>query len=623
MPACHYPRFAKLAVLATCLGACVAAVATLVKPGRLQAQVVQPHLATVAAFDQYASATIGGVVASYGADWKICDPMPYGDDPWSGQVLRRLVTDVEAECSQACKRRSWCEKWAFSRGDYSGNGSSTCLLVPLQGRTPKDVGQLSPAAGTSPTTTTQPPWVSNQAPTIIPIKDASSGLQEGVAQRAGLPCRLAAVDVPDVQSCAGRGGDCSRSKCCRAEGEQCYENKGTYGASVMCQQHCQSESSSCRKLGLKVCPACAPPALSRPAVVIPTFERDMCKAVVLVKSIVKHDPNHYLGDVYVLWISKQSHWGYTKQIEEMRNAIESGGSRKFHFFDFSPSVNSFNGKCLIQQDWKCVYSPSGWHLQEVLKLKIAAALTSDHYVLLDSKNAFFSDVFEDTFFTNCNQVKIKGVYKFHELPAEHKMWYESSLHALNMTALKHRQMYWPSSVTPAVLHRQTVLEMLERLGEDPDPNTPCSGPLCKLFANPEAQHGRQATEFTLYTAFAASKAANGSCSHVFERAPPVYHQKDRSMTLWRGLTDINLQLCKEVDSGNTKPLTFGLQAHALQPVAAGGAWTPPNASQQEKETQLKACVARIYAAAGLSGSEAEAVGSSELWQQGSFLDCVG
>jgi len=323
--------------------------------------------------------------------------------------------------------------------------------------------------------------------------------------------------------------------------------------------------------------------LQRPAIVVPTFERDLCKAIILMKSITKYDPHHFLGDVHVMWVSDQPSWNYQAQVDEMKQAIVATGIRQFKLIDFSEKLIAMKGSCIMwdKEGKNCHSHVTGWFAQQALKLKIASILSSEYYVLLDSKNAFFSEVREDTFFSHCNQAVVHGKYLYDDIPEPHKQWYAASSAALGIKAPKN--VYWPTSITPAVLHRQTVLELLQQIGEDPNPYAVCNGPLCTWF-------GEQATEFTMYNLFAFAKA-DRDCLHSF--LGPWFDAEERDVGLWRSAPYVNLERCEEVATDNVKALTFGIQAGSLD----------RNKSKDSGNDWLRQrtidCVAQVYAKAGL------------------------
>jgi len=481
-------------------------------------------------------------------------------DFWSGKVLHSSDAASTQLCNQDCASKAWCGVWSWSKTN-SSNGS--CLLAPRASMS----------------------------------QDSKDGKQPR--------CRLASADLP-AHNCSGRGEDCSSSRCCRVHGEQCYKKDDK---SAVCRSRCRKDNGwSCEELGPRVCPACRPPSTERPAVVIPTYERDLCKAIILMKSIVKRDPRHLLGDVHVMWVSEEPSWKYSPQIDEMRRAIVGAGGRQFHLLDFSEPVRRGGSNCLAwsENGTACIISLTGWYAQQALKLKISNLITSEYYLLLDSKNAFFSDIQEDSFFSSCNQAFVQGKYLYDDIPHPHDEWYASSSKALGVEPAK--DIFWPTSITPAVLHRQTVLELLKHIGEDPNPYNLCTGPLCTWFAQGK-------TEFTLYNIWAFSKADRG-CMYSF--LSPISDEKETNVALWRGWTEEdNLQRCEEVATGNVKALTFGLQANCLQRTNmtdAGGKLKgegkdrkkPEGAARDRLLTRTSECLFRIYKDVGLAdGSKAD------------------
>merc|ERR1712032_252955 len=162
--------------------------------------------------------------------------------------------------------------------------------------------------------------------------------------------------------------------------------------------------------------------------------------------------------------------------------------------DLSPQVNG-NHK-------------DGWYAQQVLKLKAASRIKSEFYVVLDSKNTFLQDVNAQTFLTECHQARLVGTYPWGQLPKLHQEWFHRSAEELHVEEPDSGE--WPASITPMIMHRRTVLDMLEDIGEDPSPSTLCAGPLCDML-------DKGATEFTLYLMYAQAKTDFG-CTHAVSKA---------------------------------------------------------------------------------------------------------
>jgi len=115
------------------------------------------------------------------------------------------------------------------------------------------------------------------------------------------------------------------------------------------------------------------------------------------------------------------------------------------------------------------------------------------------KNTLIKPIKMDMFFTPCNQGIIQAEFPWYKIPVPHSDWYARSAEYLQVA--KPSSGYWPASITPIVMHKQSVLNMLSKLGENSDPGTFCDGSLCEhIGAYSDSGHG--ATEFILYTLFA-------------------------------------------------------------------------------------------------------------------------
>lgn len=282
-----------------------------------------------------------------------------------------------------------------------------------------------------------------------------------------------------------------------------------------------------------ICPACTTSKPIIPAVVIPFYERDLCKFRYFAKSISVHDPNHFLADVYLMWVSTQSPSQYQDQLDGIRGLINK--THPVHFYDFSPQVQSGG--------------VSGWYAQQVLKLKIASVVLSDYYLVLDSKNALIRDVEKDTLVTSCNQAITFAEYTMQSIPDPHNRWYATTAMLLGLTIPT--QGYWPASISPMTFHRATVLRLLRFIGEEASPYSLCAGRLCDWLK-------QGATEFILYQLYSRLKA-DAQCIHAVKH---MDRKNAISISLWRGLST-NFEACKNVASGHNRPLFFGAQAGAM------------------------------------------------------------
>lgn len=278
------------------------------------------------------------------------------------------------------------------------------------------------------------------------------------------------------------------------------------------------------------CPACVSSKRIIPSVVIPFFQRDLCKFGFTARSIGIHDPNNFLGDVYFAWISYSSPspwWGTIQAIIDDLNKTHT-----VHFYDFSGVVRG-GGQ-------------AGWTAQQVLKLKMASVITSDYYVVLDSKNTLIKDVQSDTLVSPCNQAITFAAYSAWTLPNPHKGWYYATAGKLGVPWPQGGS--WPDSITPMTMYTKTVLSMLHAVGEDPSLGALCRGPLCGWMGS------QGATEFILYQLYAYFRT-DYKCFH----APswPIVG------SMWRGRTSV-WSIDSEAAQGH---YFFGAQSGAF-----GGIW---------------------------------------------------
>jgi hypothetical protein len=259
--------------------------------------------------------------------------------------------------------------------------------------------------------------------------------------------------------------------------------------------------STSTKTTTQGCPACAPKFKDNLDVAIPFFERDLCKLKYTAKSISKFDPNHFLGNVYLMWVSVEPFWKYQKEIDEIKDLISQ--TRQVFLLDFSQKMRDAN--------------IPGWHAQQIVKLKVASRIGSDFYLVLDSKNTFIRQITADTFFTKCNQGRIQAEFPGDGIPSYHRDWYNRSAAALGVDPPADG--YWPGSITPVVIHKQLVLDILDHIGEQASTDALCAGPLCELMGA-HSGNGKGATEFTMYTLW-AYQMTNLECHHAIDVLSPV------------------------------------------------------------------------------------------------------
>jgi len=220
---------------------------------------------------------------------------------------------------------------------------------------------------------------------------------------------------------------------------------------------------------------------------------------------------------------------------------------------------------------------AGWFAQQIFKLKIAQLLTEEFYVVLDSKNTFIRDVEANSFFSPCHQAYNFAQYTMDQVPDPHVQWYHKSAEALHLDINQAGDTLWPASITPMTMHRQSVLDMLESIGEDPNPYSICGGPLCGMMES-------GVTEFTAYQLY-AHFVKEFECIH--ETSPS---EQEIAISLWRGY-DGSFGMLEKVASKELRPTIFGSQASALD-----------NLPQEQKE-RVPGLISQVFRDAGLDAEE--------------------
>jgi len=280
------------------------------------------------------------------------------------------------------------------------------------------------------------------------------------------------------------------------------------------------------------CPECSPANPAPPAMVILFYERDLCKMKLLAASLTKHDPNLFIGTIHLVWLSKHPPSDYMGDIDSIRNAAAASHTVRFH-----------------DMSWMFGAGMHGWHTQQIVKLKASGLVEEDYYVVMDAKNALIRDIQPDTFMTPCYQAKVFADTDFDHLNEDAKGWYYKSAEVLGVGIPPGRK--WSASITPVVMHTQTVINLLQDLHESPSPLSLCNGALCGHI-----EYG--ATEFTLYYLYAATKT-DEKCIHRESHHNPA-------VSMWRGFQDTGV-VQRAMDDPNV--LIFGAQTGSMPGGDAG------------------------------------------------------
>jgi hypothetical protein len=331
-------------------------------------------------------------------------------------------------------------------------------------------------------------------------------------------------------------------------------------------------------------------------IVVPFYQRDLCKLKVSLRSWLWRDPDHIFGDVYLLWTSADGKMAdYSESIEDLRHLGRKYLNGTLHIIDFTQQIRTAH--------------IAGWYAQQLVKLKVASIIKSDFYVVMDSKNTLINDVKSETFFSECGQAIIYADFTYagwHNLCMPHQAWYRNAAKLFNVTPDKDSR--WPGSTSPLTMHTKTVLDMLAHLNEGASLDRLCDGPLCGLMQQPTDQE--RVTEFTVYLMYAMMKT-NVTCSHL----PVVKHVFDNARTLngtailgatgggvlnlWRGQGGAGgvghvgngyarLQAVQSIYAGHWYCQTFGFQHGALDDILP-----------IRRRTEVALHTAELYRRAGL------------------------
>ncbi|CAK0865976.1 unnamed protein product [Prorocentrum cordatum] len=357
---------------------------------------------------------------------------------------------------------------------------------------------------------------------MMPITDQSTC--EAAASSIGPANNSSGVDIPTVTD-AGVPEGCYTANRTHFKMGTNSDNQGT---GVVYRENGTVLNPICSG----GCPKCAPPNPAPPAMVILFYERDLCKMKLLAASLTKHDPNLLIGTVHLVWLSKHPPSDYMGDIDSIRNAAAASHTVRFH-----------------DMSWMFGAGMEGWHTQQIVKLKASGLVEEDYYVVMDAKNALIRDIEPDTFMTPCYQAKVFADTDFDLLNSDAKGWYYKSAGVLGVDIPPGRK--WSASITPVVMHTQTVINLLQDLHESPSPLSLCNGALCGHI-----KYG--ATEFTLYYLYAATKTDEKCIHREFQHNP--------ALSMWRGFHDPEV-VQKAMDDPNI--LIFGAQSGSMPGGDAG------------------------------------------------------
>jgi hypothetical protein len=302
-------------------------------------------------------------------------------------------------------------------------------------------------------------------------------------------------------------------------------NPGNQGTGVAHRE----DGTVMRPICAGACPKCAMSEPTAPALVVLFHERDLCKMRLLASSLTKHDPNQLISTVHLIWISTHSPKEFMRDIDSIRNTASASHTVRFH------DVSWMHGSGMKK----------GGHVQQIMKLKAASLVKEDYYVVLDAKNAFIRDLQPDTFLTPCAQGRVFADTEFDNLNDDAKEWYSASAAALGVDVPPDRK--WSASITPVVMHTQTVIDMLNYLDEDPSPQSLCSGTLCEHIKS-------GATEFSLYYLYIATKT-DEKCIHQASSHNPA-------VSMGRNTSELNDGIVQAAVN-DAEVLLFGAQSGAL------------------------------------------------------------
>mmetsp|Transcript_9099 Transcript_9099/g.16669 ORF Transcript_9099/g.16669 Transcript_9099/m.16669 type:complete len:758 (+) Transcript_9099:149-2422(+) len=223
--------------------------------------------------------------------------------------------------------------------------------------------------------------------------------------------------------------------------------------------------------------------------VIPTYEGDLCATKVQAISLAKHLNREDFGTIIYIWASKND-----PNVTEHKSGMD----------EVIKNLDGIPAKVLTTDDLD-IDTRWGWILQQKTKLLATKYVSSEYYLVLDSKNILVKDLTKSHIVNDCNSMKVsttgwgnnKPLY-FNTIGGLNKRWYHGSDEALGLHTDNDTQVI-PSG-TPFIMNTQVVNDLLEYLVDRyPDANGSSDAVLQKIFFE------KSASEFTSYFLYQSSK----------------------------------------------------------------------------------------------------------------------
>jgi len=212
------------------------------------------------------------------------------------------------------------------------------------------------------------------------------------------------------------------------------------------------------------------------ALVVPTYEKDLCKLRLFARGMARNVHTSLFKSVKLIWTSAEPMAAYAAQLRAV--GAEFGPLEPLiewleHSSIVAPSNRSFHG----------------WYQQQLAKLTIARTLSTDFYVVLDSKNAPIAKLVLSDFLDPARRAWVHNDFQLtkHRNQSKYATWYGRSENVIGWSVPDCHRV--PRSITPITLHTASVKSMLALLERR------VKGGL----ANAIARNG--ATEFTLYNTY--------------------------------------------------------------------------------------------------------------------------
>jgi len=234
------------------------------------------------------------------------------------------------------------------------------------------------------------------------------------------------------------------------------------------------------------------PDVPKISLVIPFYEKDLCRTKLLSRGIQRFAQPGTFHTVHLVWVSKELPDLHQEDLDFIRRTLHDAGI-----------VTRFHVKAVEHG------STNGWVVQQVVKLEMAKEVSTPFYLVLDSKNAPIRPFGVRDFVNGDGKGFLWAQYTLGSLQDPHKRWHNEALRTLGAENLPESSRTG-QCVTPFVLHRQSTLDLLSELSRRTSRS---------LYDVIDAKGG---TEFAFYNVYVRAGGRDVTCHHQELQSWPSY-----------------------------------------------------------------------------------------------------